>query len=149
MTTTLDRRDPGPEQVEAPRAPVTPEQRPPVRWMEWVVRGLMVVILASIVVFVGSEPASETGPSADLVLSDRSAPAVPEYLGASGGDLVAVESSPLVLSDRSSPAVPEFVGLSGGNVPVDESSGLTIGPRHDGMVLMPEYVGESGGGLEP
>ena len=149
MTTTLDRHDTGQEQVEAPRAPVTPEKRPPVRWMEWVVRGLMVVILASIMVFVGSQPSTDTGPTADLVLSDRSTPAVPEFLGASGGDMVAFESSPLVLSDRSTPAVPEFVGQSGGDLPADETSGLTIGPRHDGVTHTPEYVGGSGGGLEP
>ena len=74
---------------------------------------------------------------------------VPEFVGASGGDLPAIESSPLVLGVRHLNGVafvPEYVGASGGDLPAVGSSPLAIGPRHtDGVVYVPVYVGHADG----
>jgi len=74
---------------------------------------------------------------------------VPEFVGASGGDLPAIESSPMVLGLRQlggSAFVPEYVGASGGDLPAVESSPLVIGPRHtDRVAFVPVYVGHADG----
>jgi len=74
---------------------------------------------------------------------------VPEFVGASGGDLPAIDSSPLVLGARQLNGVafiPEYVGASGGDLPAVESSPLVIGPRHtDGVAFVPVYVGHASG----
>ena len=42
--------------------------------------------------------------------------------------------------------VPEYVGLSGGDLPAFESSPLSFGARHvDGVVFAPDYVGTADG----
>lgn len=74
---------------------------------------------------------------------------VPEFVGTSGGDLPAIESSPLVLGVRQLDGVvfvPEFLGASGGDLPSVESSPLVLGPRHiEGVAFVPAYVGHADG----
>ena len=128
--------------------PVTPPGR--IRWFEW---ALGVVLVAAVALAATLLMTQSTEPEADstLVLGPRHVGVVfvPEFVGASGGDLPAIESSPLVLGARQLEGVvfvPEFVGASGGDLPGVESSPLVIGPRHtDGVVFVPVYVGHADG----
>ncbi len=128
--------------VEAPQPPVDR-----VRWIEWLVAVALLVGGAALVIFLG--PADDVVPdSAPVLLTGRADPAVPEYLGASGGDLPVVESSPLVLGFRMTEGTaftPEYLGASGGDLPFIESSPLVMGPRMDGVAHTPEFLGLSGG----
>jgi hypothetical protein len=89
----------------------------PFRWVRWVQWGVGVTIVALLALFAlfGEDPIPEStlilGPRHDGVVF------VPEYVGRSGGDLPAIESSP-----------------------------LSFGPRHiDGVAFVPEYVGTADG----
>jgi hypothetical protein len=134
------------ERVERP--PVTPPSR--IRWFEW---ALGVVLVAAVALSATLLMTQSTEPEADstLVLGPRhfGVVVVPEFVGASGGDLPAIESSPLVLGVRQLEGVvfvPEYVGASGGDLAAVESSPLVIGPRHtDGVVYVPVYVGHADG----
>ena len=125
--------------VKAPQPPVDR-----VRWIEWLVAVALLVGAASLVIFIGS-PDAPVRDASPVLLTGRADPAVPEFLGASGGDLPVVESSPLVMGVRMDGVVytPEFLGASGGNTPVVESSPLTMGLRHEGVVHTPEFLGSS------
>ena len=120
--------------IDVKRPPVEPVGR--IRWFEWTMAVVFVAVVALM---------------ATLVLGPRhfGVVFVPEYVGASGGDLVAIESSPLVLGDRQLEGfayLPEWVGQSGGDLPVTESSPLVIGPRQiDGVVYVPVFVGHADG----
>lgn len=136
------------ETVTVKRPPVTPTSR--IRWFEWAI-GVAVVALvalaATLLMTQGTEPEAES----TLVLGPRhfGVVVVPEFVGASGGDLPAIESSPLVIGARQLGGVvfvPEYVGQSGGDLPVVESSPLVIGPRQiDGVVYIPVFVGHGDG----
>lgn len=130
------------------RPPVTPTSR--IRWFEWALGVTLVAVVAlaaTLLMTQSTEPEAES----TLVLGPRhfGVVVVPEFVGASGGDLPAIESSPLVLGARQLEGavfVPEFVGASGGDLPTVESSPLVIGPRHtDGVVFVPVYVGHADG----
>lgn len=102
------------QKVERP--PVAPPSR--IRWFEW---ALGVVLVAAVALAATLLMTQSTEPEADstLVLGPRHSGVVfvPEFVGASGGDLPAIESSPLVL-----------------------------GPRHtEGVVYVPVYVGHADG----
>ncbi len=134
------------ERVERP--PVSPPSR--IRWFEW---ALGVVLVAAVALAATLLMTQSTEPEADstLVLGPRhfGVVVVPEFVGASGGDLSAIESSPLALGVRQLEGVvfvPEYVGASGGDLAAVESSPLVIGPRHtDGVVYVPVYVGHADG----
>jgi len=134
------------QKVERP--PVAPPSR--IRWFEW---ALGVVLVAAVALAATLLMTQSTEPEADstLVLGPRHSGVVfvPEFVGASGGDLPAIESSPLVIGVRQLDGVvfvPEFVGASGGDLPAIESSPLVLGPRHtDGVVYVPVYVGHADG----
>lgn len=130
------------------RPPVVPSSR--IRWFEWalgIVLVAAVALAATLLMTQSTEPEAES----TLVLGPRhfGVVVVPEFVGASGGDLPAVESSPLVLGVRQLQGVafiPEYVGASGGDLPAIESSPLVLGPRHiDGVVYVPVYVGHADG----
>lgn len=131
------------------RPPVAPPNR--IRWFEWAL-GIVLVgavaLAATLLMTQSTEPEAES----TLVLGVRQTDGVvfvPEYVGLSGGDLPAIESSPLVLGVRHTDGVvfvPEYVGASGGDLPSVESSPLVLGVRHtDGVVYMPVYVGHADG----
>ena len=124
------------------KAPQPPVDR--VRWIEWLVAVALLVGAASLVIFTGS-PDAPVPDASPVLLAGRADPAIPEYLGASGGDLPVVESSPLVMGLRMDGVVhtPEFLGQSGGDLPAVESSPLTMGLRHEGIVHTPEFLGSS------
>lgn len=130
------------------RPPVAPPSR--IRWFEW---ALGIVLVAAVALAATLLMTQSTEPEADssLVLGPRhfGVVVVPEFVGASGGDLPAIESSPLVLGVRQMEGVvfvPEYVGASGGDLPVVESSPLVLGPRQmDGLVYVPVYVGHADG----
>ena len=133
---------------ELERPPVAPQSR--IRWFEWalgIVLVAAVALAATLLMTQSAEPEAES----TLVLGPRhfGVVMVPEYVGASGGDLPAIESSPLVLGVRQLEGVvflPEYVGASGGDLPAIESSPLVLGPRHiDGVVYVPVYVGHADG----
>jgi hypothetical protein len=134
------------QKVERP--PVTPPSR--IRWFEW---ALGIVLVGAVALAATLLMTRSTEPEADstLVLGPRhfGVVVVPEFVGASGGDLPAIESSPLVLGVRQLEGVvfvPEYVGASGGDLAAVESSPLVIGPRHtDGVVYVPVYVGHAEG----
>ena len=134
------------QKVERP--PVAPPSR--IRWFEW---ALGIVLVAAVALAATLLMTQTTAPDAEstLVLGPRhdGVVFVPEFVGASGGDLPAIESSPLVLGVRQLDGVvfvPEYVGASGGELPAVESSPLVIGPRHtDGVVFVPVYVGTADG----
>jgi hypothetical protein len=134
------------QKVERP--PVTPPSR--IRWFEW---ALGIVLVGAVALAATLLMTQSTEPEADstLVLGPRhfGVVVVPEFVGASGGDLPAIESSPLVLGVRQLEGVvfvPEYVGASGGDLAAVESSPLVIGPRHtDGVVYVPVYVGHADG----
>lgn len=130
------------------RPPVVPSSR--IRWFEWALGAVLVAavaLAATLLMPQSTEPEAES----TLVLGPRhfGVVVVPEFVGASGGDLPAVESSPLVIGVRQLEGVafiPEYVGASGGDLPALESSPLVIGPRHtDGVVFVPVYVGHADG----
>jgi hypothetical protein len=129
--------------------PVAPPNR--IRWFEWAL-GIVLVgavaLAATLLMTQSTEPEAES----TLVLGVRQTDGVvfvPEYVGLSGGDLPAIESSPLALGVRHTDGVvfvPEYVGLSGGDLPAIESSPLVLGVRHtDGVVFVPAYVGHADG----
>ena len=133
---------------ELERLPVAPQSR--IRWFEWalgIVLVAAVALAATLLMTRSTEPEAES----TLVLGPRhfGVAMVPEYVGASGGDLPAIESSPLVLGVRHTDGVvfvPEYVGASGGDLTPIESSPLVLGPRHiDGVVYVPVYVGHADG----
>lgn len=136
------------EMQKVERPPVAPLSR--IRWFEW---ALGVVLVAAVALAATLLMTQSTQPEAEstLVLGPRhfGVVVVPEFVGASGGDLPAVESSPLVLGVRQLDGVvfiPEYVGASGGDIPGVESSTLVIGPRHiDGVAYVPVYVGHADG----
>lgn len=130
------------------RPPVAPTSR--IRWFEWALGVTLVAVVALAATLLMTQ---STAPDAEstLVLGPRHEGVVfvPEFVGASGGDLPAIESSPLVLGVRHLEGVvyvPGFVGASGGDLAAVESSPLVIGPRHtDGVVFVPVYVGHADG----
>ena len=136
------------EMQKVERPPVAPQTR--IRWFEW---ALGVVLVAAVALAATLLMTQSTAPEADstLVLGPRhfGVVMVPEFVGASGGDLVAIESSPLVIGVRHTDGVvflPEYVGASGGDLAATESSPLVIGPRQiDGVVYMPVFVGHADG----
>jgi hypothetical protein len=136
------------EPTTVERPPVLPTSR--IRWFEWALGVTLVAVVAlaaTLLMTQSTEPEAES----TWVLGPRhlGVVVVPEYVGASGGDLPAIESSPLVLGVRQLEGVvyvPEFVGASGGDLSAVESSPLVIGPRHtDGVVFVPVYVGHADG----
>ena len=110
---------------------------------------MLLAVAATLLVTQADEPQPEA--ESTLVIGPRhfGVVYVPEYVGQSGGDLTAIESSPLVLGPRHVDGVvfvPEYVGQSGGDLAAIESSPLVIGIRHlDGVVYVPEFVGHAGG----
>jgi hypothetical protein len=136
------------ETVTTERPPVTPTSR--IRWFEWATGVALVVLIALVATVLMTQ---STAPEAEstLVLGPRhlGVVVVPEFVGASGGDLPAIESSPLVLGARQLEGVvytPEYVGQSGGDLSAVESSPLVIGPRViDGVVYVPVFVGHADG----
>lgn len=136
------------QKVDLKRPPVEPVSR--IRWFEWTMAAAFVAVvalMATILMTQSSEPEADS----TLVLGPRhfGVVMVPEFVGASGGDLVAIESSPLVLGSRQLDGfvyLPEWVGQSGGDLPVAESSPLVIGPRQiDGVVYVPVFIGHGEG----
>ncbi len=134
--------------IDVKRPPVEPVGR--IRWFEWTMAVVLVAVVALMATILMTQP-NEPEADSTLVLGPRhfGVVFVPEYVGASGGDLVAIESSPLVLGDRQLEGfayLPEWVGQSGGDLPVTESSPLVIGPRQiDGVVYVPVFVGHADG----
>ena len=130
------------------RPPVMPTSR--IRWFEWA-SGVALVAVVALVATVLMTPAAEPEAESTLVLGPRhfGVVVVPEFIGASGGDLPAIESSPLVLGVRHLDGVayvPEYIGQSGGDLSAVDSSPLVIGPRHlDGVVYLPVFVGHADG----
>jgi hypothetical protein len=121
-----------------------------IRWFEWAMGVALIALVAlsaTLLMTRGTEP--EAGST--LVLGPRhfGVVVVPEFVGASGGDLPAIESSPLVIGPRQIDGVvylPEYVGQSGGDLPAVESSPLVIGPRQiNGVVYVPVFVGHADG----
>ena len=107
------------EMQKVERPPVAPQTR--IRWFEW---ALGVVLVAAVALAATLLMTQSTAPEADstLVLGPRHCGVVflPEYVGASGGDLAATESSPLVIGPRQIDGVvymPVFVGHADGIYP--------------------------------
>ncbi len=136
------------ETVAVERPPVMEPSR--IRWFEWAM-GIALVALVSLAAVLLMTPGTEPEAESTLVLGPRhfGVVVVPEFVGASGGDLTAIESSPLVIGARQLDGVvyvPEYVGQSGGDLPAVESSPLVIGPRQiDGVVYVPVFVGHADG----
>ncbi len=102
---------------EIERPPIAAPSR--IRWFEW---ALGVVLVAAVALAATLLMTQSTEPEAESTL----------VLGPRHTDGVVF--------------VPEFVGASGGDLPAFESSPLVLGVRHtDGVVFVPEYVGHGDG----
>jgi hypothetical protein len=124
MTLTKEPVAPAPtdlweEAVEIERPPVRPEGR--IRWFEWAIGVAVLIVLSLSMIMVATR--GEV-PEITLVLGPRHSGVVfvPEYVGQSGGDLPAIESSPLSMGVRHTEGivfVPEYVGYADGVYPED------------------------------